>query len=116
MVEIKARPDPISVSERAVGRISAIVAREQRPSLKLRLGVSGGGCSGFQYTFDLVEAIEPGDIVIEREGATVLVDDMSLMYLLGSELDFVEDLTGAYFKVHNPQATSSCGCGTSFAI
>ena len=103
MAEIKARPDPVRVSERAARRIGEILAREGQPDLKLRISVSGGGCSGFQYGFEL-------------DGARVVVDGMSLMYLIGCELDYVEDLTGSYFRVTNPNASASCGCGNSFAI
>ncbi len=106
----------VTVSASAAKRIAAIVAHERNNALKLRLSVSGGGCSGFQYGFELDEKHEEGDVVIERDGATVVVDEMSLLYLTGSELDYVEDLTGSYFRVHNPNAQSSCGCGTSFAI
>ena len=116
MSEIKARPAPIAVTESAARRIAALIAAEGRPGVKLRVSVSGGGCSGFQYGFALDDKDEPGDILVERDGAKVAVDDMSLMYLLGSELDWVEDLTGSYFRMRNPNASSQCGCGTSFAI
>ena len=116
MSEIKARPAPISLTESAARRIAALAAAEGRPGVKLRVSVSGGGCSGFQYGFALDDKDEPGDILVERDGAKVAVDDMSLMYLLGSELDWVEDLTGSYFQMRNPNASSQCGCGTSFAI
>jgi iron-sulfur cluster insertion protein len=116
MSEIKTRPDPIQLTESAARRIRAILDLEGRPELRLRVTVSGGGCSGFQYGFTLDDKAEPDDIVIEREGATVVVDSMSLMYVLGSELHFVEDLTGSYFRVQNPNASSACGCGNSFAI
>jgi iron-sulfur cluster insertion protein len=116
MAEIKARPDPVKVSERAARRIGEILAREGQPCLKLRISVSGGGCSGFQYDFALDDQAEEGDVAIEQGGAKVVVDGMSLMYLLGCELDYVEDLTGSYFRVSNPNATASCGCGNSFAI
>ena len=109
-------PDPIQVSDSAIQRIRAIIANEDEPGLKLRLSVSGGGCSGFQYNFSLDAKTEPGDIDVQRDDVTVTVDAMSLMYVLGSELDFVEDLTGSYFRVNNPNAASSCGCGTSFSI
>jgi len=82
----------------------------------LRISVEGGGCSGFQYRFDLVAAGEPEDIVVERDGAKVLIDAVSLPYMAGSEIDFVDDLIGATFKIKNPNATASCGCGTSFTI
>jgi iron-sulfur cluster insertion protein len=116
MAEIKARPDPFKVSERAVRRIGEILSREGQPGLRLRISVSGGGCSGFQYGFALDDHAEDGDIAIEQDGAKVVVDGMSLMYLIGCELDYVEDLTGSYFRVSNPNATASCGCGNSFAI
>jgi iron-sulfur cluster insertion protein len=116
MSEIKARPAPIAVTESAAHRIAALIAAEGRPGVKLRVSVSGGGCSGFQYGFALDDKDEPGDILVECHGAKVAVDDMSLMYLLGSELDWVEDLTGSYFRMTNPNASSQCGCGTSFAI
>jgi iron-sulfur cluster assembly accessory protein len=82
----------------------------------LRISVEGGGCSGFQYKFDLVGDRTADDVVIERAGARVLIDPVSLDYLAGSEIDFVDDLIGAAFKIKNPQATASCGCGTSFSI
>jgi len=111
-----ARPAPLTISEAAARRIRQILAEEHTPGLRLRLSVDGGGCSGFQYKFALDDKQEPGDVEVERDGARVVIDGMSLMFLLGAELDFVEDLTGAYFRVHNPNATASCGCGTSFAI
>jgi iron-sulfur cluster assembly accessory protein len=106
---------PVTVSERAARRIAEIVAGEPATPL-LRVSVEGGGCSGFQYKFDLVPTSEPDDLVIEKEGARVLVDPVSLEYLSGSEIDFVDDLIGSSFKIHNPNATASCGCGTSFSI
>ena len=105
----------VTVSERAAKRIAEIVAGEPNTPL-LRVSVEGGGCSGFSYKFDLVPASEPDDLVIERGSARVLVDPVSLEYLSGSEIDFVDDLIGSSFKVHNPNATASCGCGTSFSI
>ena len=105
-------PSPSS----AARRIRGIVEGEGRPDLRLRVSVAGGGCSGFQYGFALDDKDEEGDILIERDGAAVVVDGMSLMYVLGAELDYVDDLSGSYFKVQNPNASSSCGCGSSFAI
>jgi iron-sulfur cluster assembly accessory protein len=107
--------DNVTVSERAARRIGEILRREP-PGTMLRLSVEGGGCSGFQYKFDMDQAREPDDIVIERDGATLLIDPVSLGYLAGSEVDFVDDLIGAAFRVNNPQAKASCGCGTSFAL
>jgi iron-sulfur cluster assembly accessory protein len=105
----------ITVSDRAARRIAQIVAGEPATPM-LRVSVEGGGCSGFQYRFDLVADRAADDLVIEKAGARVLVDPISLGLLSGSEIDFVEDLMGAAFRVKNPNATASCGCGTSFSI
>ena len=105
----------VTVTERAAQRIVEI-AKSDPKSPMLRISVEGGGCSGFQYKFDLVSTQERDDIVIERDGARVLIDQMSLPYLGGSEIDFVDDLIGASFKIKNPNATASCGCGTSFSV
>jgi len=107
--------EPVVVTERAAKRIAEIIAGETA-NRALRVSVEGGGCSGFQYKFDLVPEAQPDDLVLQRAGATVLIDKVSLDYLAGSEIDFVEDLIGAAFKVNNPQATASCGCGTSFSL
>src|SRR5262245_4112203 len=104
----------VTVTDRAARRIAEIVAGEPQTPL-LRVSVEGGGCSGFQYKFDLVGNSEADDLVIEKGGARVLVDPVSLGFLAGSEIDFVDDLIGAAFKIRNPQATASCGCGTSFS-
>jgi iron-sulfur cluster assembly accessory protein len=103
------------VTDRAARRIAEIVAGEPATPM-LRVSVEGGGCSGFQYRFDLVAATDAEDVVIEKEGARVLIDPVSLQYLAGSQIDFVDDLIGASFKITNPNATASCGCGTSFSI
>ena len=105
----------IQLTDRAARRISEIVSHEA-PARMLRVSVKAGGCSGFQYSFDLVDDRESGDYVIEKEGAVVLIDDVSYPHLNGSEIDFVDDLIGASFKISNPNATSSCGCGTSFSV
>ena len=107
--------DGITVTERAARRIGEILRREP-PGTMLRVSVEGGGCSGFQYKFDMDHTRAADDLVIERDGATVLIDQVSVGYLTGSEIDFVDDLIGASFRVNNPQATASCGCGTSFSI
>jgi iron-sulfur cluster assembly accessory protein len=99
----------------AARRIREIAAQEP-PETALRVSVEGGGCSGFQYKFDLVQAREADDIAIERDGATVLVDPISLEYMGGSVIDYVDDLIGAQFKIKNPLAVTSCGCGTSFTV
>ncbi|MEL6290246.1 MAG: iron-sulfur cluster assembly accessory protein [Pseudomonadota bacterium] len=105
------------VSDAAATRIAEIIATETAPSA-LRLSVEGGGCTGFQYKFDLVptDTIEDDDIVVEKAGATVVIDAVSLPFVAGSELDFVDALIGASFKVNNPNAVAACGCGTSFSI
>jgi iron-sulfur cluster assembly accessory protein len=105
----------ITVTERAAQKIGEILRREPAGTM-LRVSVEGGGCSGFQYKFDTERAKADDDMMIERSGATVLVDPVSLNYMAGSEIDFVDDLIGASFKVNNPKATASCGCGTSFAL
>ena len=107
--------ESIKVTERAARRIGEIL-RHESPGAMLRVSVEGGGCSGFQYRFDIERARAADDVVIERDGATVLVDQVSIGYLAGSEIDFVDDLIGASFRVNNPHATASCGCGTSFSI
>jgi iron-sulfur cluster assembly accessory protein len=106
---------PVTVSARAAKRIADILKGEPAPSM-LRIAVTGGGCSGFQYNFAIDDARTDDDLVIERDGATVLIDPMSLDFLKGAEIDFVDDLIGQSFKIHNPNATSSCGCGTSFSV
>ncbi len=105
----------VVVTERAAARIGEIL-RQEPPGTMLRVSVEGGGCSGFQYKFDTERERAADDLVIERNGATVLIDPMSLTYMTGSEIDFVDDLIGSSFKVNNPKATASCGCGTSFAL
>jgi iron-sulfur cluster assembly accessory protein len=105
----------VTVSERAARRIGEILGREP-PGTMLRVSVEGGGCSGFQYKFDMDREQAPDDLLIRRDGAVVLIDQVSLGYLAGSEIDFVDDLIGASFRVNNPNAKASCGCGTSFAL
>ena len=105
----------LSLSPAAAKRILKLSEAEGR-TLMLRVAVEGGGCSGFQYQFDLVDAAEPDDLRIERDGAAALVDAVSLDLLKGSEIDFVDELAGAEFRVRNPNAKSSCGCGVSFSI
>jgi iron-sulfur cluster assembly accessory protein len=107
--------DNVTVSERAARRIGEILRREP-PGTMLRVSVEGGGCSGFQYKFDVERSQAADDVVIQHGSATVLIDQISLGYLAGSEIDFVDDLIGASFRVNNPKATASCGCGTSFSI
>jgi iron-sulfur cluster assembly accessory protein len=106
---------PVTVSSRAAKRIAAILASEPAPAM-LRLAVTGGGCSGFSYNFALDETQMDDDLLLEEGGAKVLIDPVSLDFLAGSEIDFTDDLMGQAFKVNNPNATSSCGCGTSFSV
>jgi iron-sulfur cluster assembly accessory protein len=108
-------PPDITLSASAASRLKAIAAREGRP-LMLRVAVDGGGCSGFHYRFDLVEGPEADDLTIRRDGAAAVVDVVSLALLKGSEIDFVDELAAAEFRVRNPNAKSSCGCGVSFSI
>lgn len=108
--------DTVTLTERAARRISRIVAGKAGEATALRISVEGGGCSGFSYKFDLAKDRADDDIVIERDGAIVLIDPVSLPFMSGSEIDFVDDLMGQSFQVKNPHATASCGCGTSFAV
>jgi iron-sulfur cluster assembly accessory protein len=105
----------VTITDRAAKRVKEIVAAEAQARL-LRVRVEGGGCSGFQYRFELVPTSESDDIRIERDGAIVVIDQVSLPFLEGSEIDFVDDLIGASFRIRNPNATASCGCGTSFSV
>lgn len=105
----------ITLTERAAARIKEIVGADAGKSA-LRVAVNGGGCSGFQYEFQLAEAPAADDLVIERDGAVAVIDVTSQAFLAGAEIDFVDDLMGAAFKINNPNATASCGCGTSFSI
>jgi iron-sulfur cluster assembly accessory protein len=105
----------VTVSERAARRIGEILKSEPAGTM-LRVSVEGGGCSGFQYKFGMEREQAQDDLVIARDGAVVLIDPVSVQYMAGSEIDFVDDLIGASFKVKNPNATASCGCGTSFAL
>ena len=105
----------VVLTERAARRIGQILKGEP-PGSMLRVSVEGGGCSGFQYKFDFTTDKDDADLVLARDGATVLVDPVSVQYMAGAEIDFVDDLIGASFKINNPVATSSCGCGTSFSV
>lgn len=105
-----------SVSASAAKRIAALKAAEGKPGLMMRVAVSGGGCSGFKYEFNLDGALNPDDRVFEKDGEKVVVDETSLEFLGNAELDFKEDLMGSYFAVTNPNAKSSCGCGASFSV
>ena len=106
----------LEFSDSAVAKLKALQQEEDNPNLMLRVSVYGGGCSGFQYTFSLDEAVKADDRTVEKQGATLVIDQRSYQYLTGSEVDYTEGLEGAMFVVNNPNATSTCGCGASFSI
>lgn len=109
-------PASINLSARAVQKVRDLVTEEENTELKLRVFITGGGCSGFQYGFSFDEAAAEDDALIEVGGATLVVDPMSFQYLVGSEVDYTEGLEGSRFVVNNPNATTTCGCGSSFSI
>ncbi len=106
----------LEFSASAAARLKALQRDEENPNLMLRVSVYGGGCSGFQYTFSLDEEVRPDDRTVEKDGATLVIDQRSYQYLAGSEVNYTEGLEGAMFVVNNPNATSTCGCGASFSI
>ena len=108
--------DEVRLSEAAAKRVQAIAIKQGNPALKLRLAVDGGGCAGFQYKFGLESDAAEDDTIVTTDGVTLLVDPVSLPFLAGAEVDFVSSLAGASFQVKNPNATSGCGCGTSFSV
>lgn len=110
-----AEANTVAVSERAAKRIAAILSEEPAGAM-LRVSVEGGGCSGFQYKFDIVSDKQDDDLVLDADGFAVLVDSMSAEYMAGSVIDFSDELIGAAFKIENPNATAACGCGTSFSL
>lgn len=112
---MEAATSDVVLTERAAARVANILKTE-KPGSALRIAVNGGGCSGFQYSFDIVQDRADDDLALEREGATVLIDPMSLEYMKGCRIDFVDNLIGQSFQIDNPNATASCGCGTSFSI
>lgn len=107
--------DTVTLSASAAKQINAIMAK-QGTNKYLRVAVEGGGCSGFQYKFDFADTPEGDDLVLERDGAKVVIDEISLEFLAGSEIDYTNELIGSAFKIHNPNATAGCGCGTSFSV
>ncbi|MCP5167985.1 MAG: iron-sulfur cluster insertion protein ErpA [Pseudomonadales bacterium] len=109
-------PTSINLSARAVRKVRELVAEEENDNLKLRVYITGGGCSGFQYGFAFEDEVAEDDAAIEKDGVTVLIDPMSFQYLVGSEVDYTEGLEGSRFVVNNPNASTTCGCGSSFAI
>ena len=111
-----APPPPIVFTDAAASKVGELIRDEDNPNLKLRVFISGGGCSGFQYGFTFDENIEDGDAQVENSGVTLVVDPMSVQYLMGAEIDYTEDLSGAQFVIRNPNATTTCGCGQSFTV
>lgn len=109
-------PDPIQVTEKAVAKVKGLLEEEGNPELKLRVFVTGGGCSGFQYGFTFDELVAEDDAVVEKDGIEVLVDAMSYPYLVGASVDYEEGLSGSRFVIQNPNASATCGCGSSFSI
>jgi iron-sulfur cluster insertion protein len=109
---------PVSIvfTDAAAIKVKELIAQENNDRLKLRVFISGGGCSGFQYGFTFDEIVQEGDTHIENEGVTLLVDPMSYQYLMGAEIDYTEGLEGAQFVIRNPNATTTCGCGSSFSV
>jgi iron-sulfur cluster insertion protein len=108
-------PEPLVFTEAAATKVKQLIDEEGNGALKLRVFITGGGCSGFQYGFTFDEAVNEGDTVIEKSGVTLLVDPMSFQYLVGAEIDYSEGLEGAHFVIRNPNATTTCGCGSSFS-
>ena len=106
----------VTATNAALKRIAEILAKDEGGNSALRISVEGGGCSGFSYSFDLVEETNDDDFVIEGQNGKIVIDEMSLIYMGGSEIDFVDDLMGQSFQVNNPNAVASCGCGTSFSV
>ena len=109
-------PDPINFTDAAVAKVKELMDEEGNPSLKLRVFVQGGGCAGFQYGFTFDEVQNPDDAVMEKGGVTLLIDSMSYQYLVGAKIDFKDDLSGAQFVIDNPNAVTTCGCGSSFGV
>ncbi len=109
-------PQAITISAPAIRRVRVLAEAEGGDGLMLRVAVGGGGCSGFQYSFSFDDAANGEDSVFERDGVRVVIDEISLEFLAGAEIDYVEELVGAYFTVRNPNAASTCGCGVSFAV
>ncbi len=109
-----AAPAPLIFTDAAAQKVGELIQEEDNPDLMLRVFISGGGCSGFQYGFTFDEKIEEGDSSVENKGVTLLVDPMSVQYLMGAEIDYKEDLQGAQFVIRNPNAATTCGCGQSF--
>ena len=108
-------PMPLIFTDRAVAKVADLIAEEGNPDLKLRVFVQGGGCSGFQYGFTFDEAVNEDDTLVTKGNVTLLIDSMSFQYLVGAEIDYKEDINGSQFVIKNPNATTTCGCGSSFS-
>ena len=115
-INLQAPPAPILFTDSAADKVKDLLIDEGNPNLKLRVFVQGGGCSGFQYGFTFDEDVSDDDTTLEKNGVKLLVDPMSFQYLLGAEIDYKEDLEGAQFVIRNPNATTTCGCGSSFSV
>ena len=111
-----AAPPPIVFTDAAASKVGELIREEDNPNLMLRVFISGGGCSGFQYGFTFDETLEDGDSQVENQGVKLIVDPMSVQYLMGAEIDYKEDLQGAQFIIRNPNAQTTCGCGSSFSV
>lgn len=107
---------PVYLSDTAAKRVATLIERQGDPDLKLRVSVNGGGCAGFQYAFGFDAETKDDDTIVEKDGVTLLVDSMSLLFMVGATVDFVEDVIGSTFKIENPNAQNSCSCGTSFSV
>lgn len=107
---------PIVFTDSAANKVSTLIEDEGNPNLKLRVFIAGGGCSGFQYGFTFDEELQDGDTQVEKLGVTLLIDPMSIQYLTGAEIDYKDDLEGAQFIIRNPNAATTCGCGSSFSV
>lgn len=115
-VQTAIEDDPLIFTETAAGKVKELIDEEGNESLMLRVFISGGGCSGFQYGFTFDENITDGDTVVEKGGVKLLIDPMSYQYLVGAEIDYTEGLEGAQFVIRNPNASTTCGCGSSFSV
>ena len=113
---LAAGPPTLQFSSSAAAKVAELIAEEGNPNLKLRVFISGGGCSGFQYGFTFDEKLEDGDTQVKNEGVTLLIDPMSIQYLAGAEIDYKSDLEGSRFVIRNPNAVTTCGCGSSFSV
>jgi iron-sulfur cluster insertion protein len=109
-------PDPLIFTDNAVKKVKELIEEEEQPELKLRVFVSGGGCSGFQYGFTFEESVSDDDTLVTKDGVTLLIDPMSLQYLTGAEIDYQDNVQGSQFVIRNPNATTTCGCGSSFSV